>query len=102
MSEDEIPEVEAERAEHAETDLHPPPLIRTAAQAPEIVEGDHLQVVPGESVRQLLADGFEDAGYFTRNLRAIGSACRSGVGAEGPCGQRSLEVLRSRARLLHV
>jgi hypothetical protein len=31
------------------------------AQTPEVVEGDHLQVGPGESVRQLLADGFEDA-----------------------------------------
>jgi hypothetical protein len=31
------------------------------AQTPEIVEGYHLQVRPGESVRQFLADGFEDA-----------------------------------------
>src|SRR5690349_16061051 len=31
------------------------------AQTPEVVEGDQLQVWPGESGRQLLADGFEDA-----------------------------------------
>jgi hypothetical protein len=31
------------------------------AQTPEVVEGYHLQVWPGENVRQLLADGFEDA-----------------------------------------
>ncbi len=31
------------------------------AQAPEVVERDHLQIWPGESIRQLLADGFEDA-----------------------------------------
>ena len=31
------------------------------AQTSEVVEGDHLQVVPGEAARQLLADGFEDA-----------------------------------------
>src|SRR6266478_4513002 len=30
------------------------------AQTPEVVEGYHLQVWPGENVRQLLADGFED------------------------------------------
>jgi hypothetical protein len=31
------------------------------AQTPEVIEGYHLQVWPGENVRQLLADGFEDA-----------------------------------------
>jgi len=31
------------------------------AQTPEVVEGNHLQVRPGEGVWQLLADGFEDA-----------------------------------------
>ena len=31
------------------------------AQTPEVIEGHHLQVWPGENVRQLLADGFEDA-----------------------------------------
>ncbi len=31
------------------------------AQAPEVVEGDHLQVWPGQNIRQLLADGFDDA-----------------------------------------
>ena len=31
------------------------------AQTPEVVEGDHLQVWPGESIRQLLADSFKDA-----------------------------------------
>jgi len=31
------------------------------AQTPEVVEGYHLQVWPGENIRQLLADGFEDA-----------------------------------------
>jgi len=36
------------------------------AQTPEVVAGDHLQVWPGESVRQLLADCFEDA--HTRQL----------------------------------
>src|SRR5712692_9958966 len=30
------------------------------SQAPEVVEGDHLQVGPGEGVWQLLADGFEN------------------------------------------
>jgi hypothetical protein len=29
------------------------------AQAPEVLEGDHLQVWPGQRVRQLLADGFK-------------------------------------------
>ena len=31
------------------------------AQTPEADEGYHLQVWPGESIWQLLADGFEDA-----------------------------------------
>jgi len=31
------------------------------AQTPEVVEGEHFQVGSGESVRQLLADSFEDA-----------------------------------------
>jgi len=31
------------------------------AQAPEVVEGDHLQIGPRENVWQFLADGFEDA-----------------------------------------
>ena len=31
------------------------------AQTPEVVEGYHPQVRPRENVRQLLADGFEDA-----------------------------------------
>src|SRR5712692_271611 len=31
------------------------------AQTPEVVEGYHLQVWPGKSVRQLLADSFKDA-----------------------------------------
>ena len=41
------------------------------AQTPEVVEGDHLQVGPGENVRQLLADGFEDADspLFLETLR---------------------------------
>jgi hypothetical protein len=30
------------------------------AQTPEVVEGYHLQVRPGESIRELLANGFED------------------------------------------
>ena len=31
------------------------------AQAPEVVEDEHLQVWPEENVRQLLANGFEDS-----------------------------------------
>ena len=31
------------------------------AQTTEVVEGDPLQVGPGESIRKFLADGFEDA-----------------------------------------
>jgi len=31
------------------------------AQTAEVVEGYHLQVWPGQNIRQLLADGFEDA-----------------------------------------
>ena len=31
------------------------------AQTLEVVEGNHLQVWSGKSVRQLLADGFQDA-----------------------------------------
>src|SRR5207248_3177367 len=31
------------------------------AQTSEVVEGYHLQVGPGENVRQFLADGYEDA-----------------------------------------
>jgi len=41
------------------------------AQTPEVVEGNHLQVWPGENIGQLLADGFEDA--YSR-LRASGRA----------------------------
>jgi len=42
------------------------------AQAPEVVEGYHLQVGPGEGVRQLLSDGFEDAHSRQRASRRAG------------------------------
>src|SRR5947207_2983314 len=42
-------------------------------QAPEVVEGDHLQVRPGENVRQFLADGFKDA-YPRQFLDALGKS----------------------------
>ena len=43
------------------------------AQALEVVEGYHLQVGPGENLRQLLADGFEDA-YPRQLLYAFGKS----------------------------
>ena len=41
------------------------------AQAPEVVEGYHLQIWPRERIRQLLADGFENA-YPRQFLDAFG------------------------------
>lgn len=40
------------------------------AQTSEVVEGDHLQVRPGESVWQFLADGFEDGRNDLLNIIA--------------------------------
>ena len=56
------------------------------AQTPEVVERDHLQVWPGESIRQLLAHGFEDAdsrglldALGKRFLLAMGKFLRRGL-----------------------
>jgi len=47
------------------------------SQTLEVVEGNHLQVWPGESVRQLLADGFEDADSreFSRRAPQVLPSC---------------------------
>jgi integrase len=48
-----------------------------------------------------LAKSYADAGYFKRNLRNR-SARRPGCCPQRTCGERTEEILRPRARLLHV
>jgi hypothetical protein len=55
-------------------------VFRRKVRVPEVVEGYHLQVWPGENIRQLLADGFEDTFEHTalsqraHNSTPLGSA----------------------------